>query len=134
MEPTRNQRPSKHYGMALRILLLLICACPAFGQLTIKNAFYPQLLGSVRSPVPDIFWWRMDEGTGTTITGAANNGGDSGNTISDWATGQSGLGFSLDFDGSSDVASNSTALNFGGISSFTISFWINPDTTNGGVV
>lgn len=117
------------------ILLFLLCALPAFGQLTIKNAFYPALVNGVnRSPVPDIFWWRMLEGTGTTVAGSASSGTDSGNTDAGWSTGASSLDYALDFNGSSHVASNSTALNFGGVSSYTIAFWINPDTTNGGVV
>lgn len=62
-------------------------------------------------PTADILWWKLNEGTGTTITGDGTNGGDDGTTDADWTTGASGSGSALLFTrANSDNASTDSAI------------------------
>lgn len=80
--------------------------------------------GASPASAPDIFWWKLNEGSGTSITGDASNGGDDGTTDGTWVTGASGSGSALDFNGTTQDAATSSAITYG-TNRITISFWLN---------
>lgn len=80
------------------------------------------------APRPDILWWRLNEGTGTTISGDGINGGDDGTTDAAWVTGKSGSGSALDF--SSQDAATDSSITYGA-SIITACGWVYLDSTSG---
>ena len=64
-------------------------------------------------PTPDILWWKLNEGSGTSIAGSGSNGGDGGATDADWLTGKNGSGYALDFNGINDDANTSASITYG---------------------
>lgn len=89
--------------------------------------------GAPSAPTPDVLWWKLNEGSGTSITGDGSAGGDDGTTSADWVTGKSGSGYALQYNGSSDSSSTTSTLTYG-TNIVTICFWLNPSVTNAGVV
>jgi len=81
------------------------------------------------SPTPELLWWKLNEGSGTSIAGAASGGGDGGTTDAAWLTGKSGSGSALDFNGTSQDAATSSSITFGA-NIITISGWFYFDATN----
>lgn len=79
------------------------------------------------SPVPDILWWKMSDGSGTTVTASV---GPNGVTTAAWVTGSSGSGFALDFNGSSQDASTVATVTYG-VNVITITAWLFLDATSG---
>lgn len=77
---------------------------------------------------PDSLLWRLNEGSGTAITGDGRSGGDNGTTDADWVS-PSGL----DFNGTTDDALTSAALVYG-TNIITLKFRLNPDATNATVL
>jgi len=82
------------------------------------------------SPIPDVLWWKLNEGSGTSITGDATNGGDDGVTDAAWLTGKSGGGYCADFNGTSQDAASSAAITYG-TNKITVCFWAYFDSTSG---
>lgn len=78
----------------------------------------------VITPIP-ILWWKLNEGAGTAIAAAE---GPVGTTDADWVTGQSGSGFALDFNGTSDNVSSDAVVTYG-VNTITIAAWVWLDDT-----
>lgn len=78
-------------------------------------------------------WWKMDEGTGTTITDSSGYGSNSAAFTGAPTFGNGKYGKGLSFDGTNDLASitNTTAINVGKAEqSYTVMAWIRkPNTT-----
>lgn len=116
-------------------LALLLFANSAFGQLGEQQMWW--LLaedhgvssGGPSSPTPELLWWKMNEGSGTTLNDDSTLGTSDGTTDADWVTGASGSGFALDFNGTTDNATTDASVTFGS-GSLSITFWLNPDVTN----
>ena len=85
------------------------------------------------SPTPDILWWKLNEGSGTTIAGDGSNGGDDATTSASWTTGASGAGSSLSFNGSSGYATNNTTLTYS-TNRIMITWWMKPDAASSRMV
>ena len=84
----------------------------------------PFIFGS-SEVVPDVLWWKLNDGSGTTITAAV---GPNGTTDADWVVGKSGAGFALSFTpANGDDASTNSAVDWGGTTEGTICFWLKPD-------
>ncbi len=103
------------------------------GVKTNTSALQPQGVGDLSAGLAAYF--RFDETTGSSTADSSTNG--SNGTLNnmengDWVAGQIGNG--LDFDGSNEYISvpNSTALQ--SVSQFSVSVWINPDTTSGTIL
>lgn len=88
------------------------------------------LASSAASIVPEILWWKLNEGSGTAIAGAASAGGDAGTTDAAWGTGKSGAGSALDFNGTTHDSASNASIVFGA-SVLTVCFWVWLDTTSG---
>lgn len=86
--------------------------------------------GGGGAPTPDILWWKMNTGSGTSIAGYASGGGDSGTTDASWVTGKSGSGYALDFNGTSQD-SRSTATMTYGAGVLTVCAWVYLDVNTG---
>lgn len=69
---------------------------------------------------PELLWWKMNDGSGTTITAEV---GPNGSTNAAWVTGKSGSGSALDYNGSTHHSESGSSLNFGGATTATICFW-----------
>jgi len=78
-------------------------------------------------PTADVLWWKMNDGSGTTITADV---GPNGTTDGTWTTGPGGTGTALSFNGSSQDASSNTTIAYGA-TAITVTFWLNLDTTSG---
>jgi hypothetical protein len=76
---------------------------------------------------PDLLWWKLNEGSGTTIAGTAATS-DDGTTDADWATGKSGSGSCLNYDGSSDDSLTDANIAWG-TNIITICGWLYLDST-----
>lgn len=77
---------------------------------------------------PLVAWWKMDEGSGTTLIDASdyhNNATTQGNPV--WVTGQIGQGLQLDGTTQSAKAVNSTSLN--PTNAITLAAWVRPQQT-----
>lgn len=83
----------------------------------------------VTSPTPELVWWKLNEGSGTSIAGSAAIA-DDGTTDASWLTGKSGSGSCLDFDGSTDDAATSSTIAFG-TQTLLVTAWVYFDATNG---
>lgn len=84
------------------------------------------------SPSPDVLWWRLNDGSGTTIAGTSSAGGDSGTTDAAWVTGKSGAGYALDFiPANADNAVSDIPIVFGA-NVITVCAWVYPDVITGG--
>lgn len=83
-------------------------------------------------PTPDHLWWKLDEGTLTSITDYSSGGTGDG-TLSGAAWNGTGVGGgdSLDFNGTSDFADTDAAVDMTGSTIITISFWLKPDDLTG---
>lgn len=95
--------------------------------LTQRHGFSARRSGS---PVPDMLWWKLNEGSGTTLTDSSTGGGAGGEHDADYVTGKSGSGYALDFNGSSDDGATSATLAYD-TDTLTIAFWMNRDSTTG---
>jgi len=82
------------------------------------------------SPVPDLLWWKLNEGSGTTLTDSSTGGAGGGTHDADYVTGKSGSGYALDFNGTSDDGATSAAITYN-TDTITVAFWINRDSTTG---
>lgn len=83
-------------------------------------------------PTPDIQWWKLSEGSGTTL---AADVGIAGTTNASWVAGASGLGSALAFNGTTQLASSNTSLAFSSATTITVTFWayLNDTTSTQGV-
>lgn len=82
----------------------------------------------LRSPIPELLWWKLNEGSGTAMADSSI-GGANGTNDAAWVIGQSGSGSSLDFDGTADDSSTSAAVTYG-TNIVTVTFWLFADSTN----
>lgn len=76
-------------------------------------------------PDPDIVWWKMNEGSGTTVEGFSTNGGDDATTNCGWSSSTPGATSPYCVTGNGttqSVASNSTIVY--GTPVITVSLWI----------
>lgn len=88
---------------------------------------------STSSPTPDILWWKLNEGSGTSITGDGSNGGDDGTTDADWTTGIA-AGSALSFvSANSDDALTSASITYS-TNRLTFSFWLNANPQSGQMI
>ena len=104
-------------------ILLCLAALPVFAQdedemILLQGAM---VASGGSAPTPDIFWWKLNEGSGTSITGDGTTGGDDGTTDATWADG------GLDFNGSSQDAATSSNIT-SGTNIVTVTLWVNTDT------
>jgi hypothetical protein len=77
------------------------------------------------APIPDILWWKLNEGSGG-IMGATV--GVDGATNAFWVAGQNGSGFSLEFVGSDEtIAFSDSPINYASTNVITVCFWVNLD-------
>lgn len=109
----------------LILLTLLIAVCVVHADrralLMSKRASGPS------APVADLLWWKLNEGSGTTITATT---GPNGTHDADYVTGESGSGNALQFTrSSSDNAASDSALTIG-TNVFTITARMYFTTTN----
>lgn len=72
---------------------------------------------------PEVLWWKCNNGSGTTVTADVGPNGTFNGT---WATGASGSGFSLEFNGTSQDAFSASSVNIGA-NVATITAWLNMD-------
>jgi len=80
---------------------------------------------------PEILWWKLNEGSGTALTGDASAGGDDGSTDAARVTGKSGSGSALAFiPAKSDDAVTSSSIVFG-TSTITVMGWFYWDDLTG---
>ena len=110
------------------LLLAVICTVSADRRrlLGVRN-----VAAGATSPTPEILWWKLNEGSGTSITGDGSNGGDDGTTDANWLTGQSGSGSCLDFvAASSDDAATSASITYT-TNAITVTFWMYLDSVTG---
>lgn len=107
----------------MRYVLILLCSLSCFGQDFEELATVKKAAVASSSFTPDLLWWKLNEGSGTALTGSATGGGDGGTTDADWVTGKSGSGYALAFNGSSDDATTSAALAFN-TNIITLSYWL----------
>lgn len=113
-----------------RILLVFLLVC----QFASGSAFMPWVVhskgpsasGGSSSPTPELLWVKMNDGTGGTAVAAV---GPNITTGAAWDTpGANGsTGSSLNFNGSSHTGTSATTINYGGASTITVTFAINPD-------
>lgn len=97
--------------------------------LMVRNA----TTSSTSSPTPDILWWKLNEGSGTSITGDGSNGGDDGTTDADWTTGIA-AGSALSFvSANSDDALTSASITYS-TNRLTFSFWLNANPQSGQMI
>lgn len=89
--------------------------------------YYSAAAASASSPTPELLWWKMSDGSGTAVTAAV---GPNGTTNADWATGLSGSGNALDFNGTSDGLSSDSTIAFG-TNVLTVCLLVNLDSTSG---
>lgn len=75
---------------------------------------------------PDILWWKMNDGSGTTVTATV---GPNGTTDADWITGKSGAGFALDFIPANSDNATSAGPTYG-TNIITVAMWSWLDVTN----
>ena len=86
-----------------------------FGTILINSYRFAAPAGPA---APTILWWKMLDGSGTSITATA---GPTGTTNASWTTStQSASGFALEFNGTDDTASASMTY---GADVITITFW-----------
>ena len=78
------------------------------------------------APTPDILWWKLNEGSGASITGDGSNGGDDGTTNGTWVSGINGSTYAVDLSGSSQKAYSNSSIS-PGTNVVTITFWVNFD-------
>jgi len=78
----------------------------------------------------ELFWWKINEGSGITLTDSGSTGDDM--TISDgtWTTGGKIWDDILEFDGSNDYASVTPSTSHSAGTDFSISLWFKTDTLN----
>ena len=76
---------------------------------------------AVAPPTPDLLWWKMTNGSGTTVTATV---GINGTTDATWITGKSGSGFALSFNGSSQDLSTVATEIFYGVNTATVCGWV----------
>jgi len=81
------------------------------------------------SATPEFLWWKLNEGSGTSITGDASAGGDDGTTDASWVAGAAGN--ALSFNGSSHKAITTSAITMAA-NQATVTFWANCDATGSG--
>ncbi|MFZ3031617.1 MAG: LamG domain-containing protein [Candidatus Moraniibacteriota bacterium] len=75
-------------------------------------------------------YWKLDDGSGTSITNSATIGGTTSLTgTPSWTTGQ--IGSAVDFDGVDDTAAVTYNTAFTSSNALTYSFWAKPDLNEG---
>ena len=104
------------------LLTLWLSTVGLLAQAPLESLLLLKAPTAASSPTPELLWWKMNDGSGTTITGTV--GGD-GTTDADWAIG-SGWTY-LDFNGSTDDATKNSNLN-PAVNVVSVSFWLNPDS------
>jgi hypothetical protein len=77
------------------------------------------------APTPELLWWKMTDGSGTTVTATV---GPNGTTDASWVTGASGSGYALEFNGTSSDASSSSSVTYS-VNKISISLWAYFDDT-----
>lgn len=112
----------------IKKLLIAVCLVAIIAALTgasrRRGDLMPKNVASATSPTPDILWWKLNEGSGTSITGDSSNGGDDGSTDADWTTGIA-AGSALSFvSANSDDALTSASITYS-TNRLTFSFWLN---------
>ena len=116
----------------MKHLLFIALLFPLLATAQLGN---PGFLASLKpsagaaSPTPEFFWWKLNEGTGTALTGDASAGGDDGTTDASWVAGAAGT--ALSFNGSSQKAITSSAITMAA-NQATVTFWANCDATGTG--
>lgn len=93
--------------------------------------FRPKKQTAVSAPVPEIFWAKFNEGSGSTWTSTV---GPNGTNTSAWSTStQSGSGAALLFTGTTNSYNGGTtsAVDYGSAATITVCAWIRPASTNG---
>lgn len=91
----------------------------------------PLVKGIAGCQTPDLLWYQFNEGSGTTVADTSTDGGDGATTDADWATGKSGSGFSLDFNGTTDDLASDSTVNYGSNTKITVELWCFFDSTSG---
>jgi hypothetical protein len=79
------------------------------------------------APTPDLFWWKLMAGSGTTLADSGTAGTHGGTIVSasQWQAAPSGYsGYSLTNNGSSWFEETTSTLNYGGTNRVTLSFWL----------
>lgn len=106
--------------ISLFLLLLILAGECARAATVIIRGPLPAAAGS-GSPAPDIAWWKMNEGTGTSVADASGNGRTL--TLSNsgmWATVASFT--AIQGNGSSFYANSASTINFA-TNKITLCFW-----------
>jgi hypothetical protein len=107
--------------MRLTLSILLLCCASTFGQSMIN----PYRFGS-SLPQPDnalILWWKLNEGSGTSIADSSGNGYNATLTEGTWITGKSGSGGAIEFDGVNDYAATTGSVTYGA-NVITVCAWV----------
>lgn len=107
----------------LTALYLLGCSLSCFAQLEGPAWLGQQTTAGSLSPVPDIYWNKFPDGSGTTATATV---GPNITTDADWVTGKSGSGYALDFNGTSDDGATVSSVTYN-TNIISISLWASPD-------
>lgn len=121
------------------ILLFVLMVCMLLPLVAYNSdGFGPEELAVTASATitssdttPQILWWKLNEGSGTSITGDSSSGGDDGPTDAAWVTGKSGSGGALDFiPANSDDALTSASITYG-VNVITVMGWFYFDDNTG---
>ena len=112
------------------LLLAVICTVSADRRrlLGVRN-----VAAGATSPTPEILWWKLNEGSGTSITGDGSNGGDDGTTDASWLTGKSGSLYCTDYNGTDDGTQSNAAITYG-VATITVCAWVYLDATTDGMI
>ena len=90
-------------------------------------------VASAASATPEILWWKFNEGSGTSVAGAASGGGDAGTTDASWLTGKSGSLYCTDYNGTDDGTQSNAAITYG-VATITVCAWVYLDATTDGMI
>jgi len=116
--------------LILSALLIAVCFTTDAQSSRRRALMSARPAAAATSPEPELVWWKLNEGSGTTIAGSAAIS-DDGTTDAAWLTGKSGSGSCLDFiPGNSDDAATTSTIAFGS-SIITVCAWVYWDVVSG---
>lgn len=110
------------------ILIGWLIGCVLVLPVEAKRRWIPGASSGTPDPTPELLWWQMKDGIGTTVTATV---GSNGTTDATWlTTTPSGSGFCLGFNGSSQNAGTNSSVAFG-VNAITVCGWfyLNDSTT-----
>lgn len=91
--------------------------------LSLLASINPSGGGGGGAPTPDLVWWQLAEGAGTSVGDSSTAGTNTGTvTGATWVPGKNGVGNALDFDGTDDFLVSAANLTFG-VKKCTVCAW-----------